>query len=187
MQLYICRTKNEKTKKMKSTITLLLAVLFINFTNGQSKIGTIDSEFVIGKMPQMKQVIQRVNKYGKKLDSLYQAKVVTYKSKIEAYKKVEKTLSIADKKAKTQEIIALEQDMNQFRENGNNLMQLRKNQYMRPLYKKVSETIQKIAKEQHYTQILTTSGNEFAYIDEKFDITKLVLKTLGIKIEEAKK
>jgi len=39
-----------------------------------------------------------------------------------------------------------------------------------------------VAKENGYTQILTITGNEFAYIDSKFDITELVLKNLGITI-----
>ena len=52
---------------------------------------------------------------------------------------------------------------------------------MRPLYKKTTEIIEEIAKEKGYTQILTVTGNNFAYIDIKHDITKLVLDKLGIK------
>ena len=38
---------------------------------------------------------------------------------------------------------------------------------MRPLYKRVSDVIILVAKEKGYTQVLTSSGNEFAYLDEK--------------------
>ena len=49
-------------------------------------------------------------------------------------------------------------------------------------YKKIiNEVIEGIAKEKGYTQILTLTGNNFAYIDVKHDITKLVLDKLGIK------
>ena len=37
-----------------------------------------------------------------------------------------------------------------------------------------------VAKEQKYTQILTVDGNEFAYTDEKFDITTIVKTKLEI-------
>jgi outer membrane protein len=59
---------------------------------------------------------------------------------------------------------------------------------MRPLYSKLSIAIQEVAKENGYTQVLTISGNEFVYIDEKFDITSLVMDKLGIKapVEEDK-
>ena len=52
---------------------------------------------------------------------------------------------------------------------------------MRPLYKKLSEVIAEVSKANGYTQILTTNGNQFGYIDERYDITKLVLEKLGIK------
>ena len=61
-------------------------------------------------------------------------------------------------------------------------MGLKRDELMRPLYTMLSEAIATVAKENGYTQILTITGNEFAYIDSKFDITELVLKNLGITI-----
>ena len=58
---------------------------------------------------------------------------------------------------------------------------------MRPLYKILNNAINTVAKENGYTQILTTKGNQFAYIDEKFDVTKLVIAELGIQEQEIKK
>ncbi len=129
----------------------------------------------------MQNVLKRIDNYGKQLDSSFQIKTKEYQSKIDAYKAVEKTLSDADKQTKYQEITALEQDMGKFRKNGTQMMQLRRDEYMRPLYKKVSKIIAEISKANGYTQILTTTGNQFGYIDERFDITQLVLDKLGIK------
>ena len=53
---------------------------------------------------------------------------------------------------------------------------------MRPLYKKLRESIAEIAKADGYTQIITSSGNELAYIDDNFDITKKVMTKLGLKM-----
>jgi outer membrane protein len=71
--------------------------------------------------------------------------------------------------------------MAKFRKNGSTMMQLQKDDNMRPLYKKLSEVIAEVAKANGYTRVLTTNGNQFGYIDENFDITKLVLAKLGIK------
>ena len=76
----------------------------------------------------------------------------------------------------------LEQDIKKYQKNGNTLMGLKRDELMRPLYTMLSEAIATVAKENGYTQILTITGNEFAYIDSKFDITELVLKNLGITI-----
>ncbi len=165
---------------MKSKLIVVIALIISSITIAQSKVGTVNSEFIIGKMPQMKQVINRVNNYGKQLDSTFQVKATNYKAKVDAYKAVEKTLPETEKKTKIQELQSLDQEMVQFRQNGATMIKLRRDEYMRPLYKKVSELISEIAKEEGYTQVLTTSGNEFAFIDDRFDITKKVLAKLGI-------
>ena len=67
------------------------------------------------------------------------------------------------------------------------LMQLKRNELMRPLYKKLMGVINQIAKQDGYTQILKTSGNQFVFIDENFDITKQVMQKLGLKAPEVKK
>ena len=65
-------------------------------------------------------------------------------------------------------------------------MELKQNELMRPLYKKLNEAVDQVAKEKGFTQILTVQGNQFAYMDEKFDITKLVMDKLGVKAPEIK-
>ena len=165
---------------MKLKITLL-AFIFTISANAQTKLGTVNSDIIIGKMPQMKLILKRVENYAKKLDSTFQVKFKGYQEKINAYKKDEGSSTIDQNKKKYNQIVTLEQEMQKFRENGTKLMQLRRNEFMRPLYQKLNKVIETVAKENGYTQILTTNGNEFAYVDLKHDITNLVLKKLGIK------
>ena len=167
---------------MKTKITLCIAILFIGFTsNAQSKVGTVDSEYIITKMPQFNLVQERIKSYGAKLDSIHTKKIAAYDSKVKAFNEASKTFSEADQKAKYAELGALNKDVVMFRENGTKMMQLRKDEFMRPLYKKITDVIETVAKENGYTQILTTTGNEFAYIDSRFDITKLILEKLSSK------
>ncbi|CAM1353891.1 OmpH family outer membrane protein [Tenacibaculum insulae] len=166
---------------MKSKIILLAAILITTIAFSQTKVGTVNSDLIIGKMPQMKTVLKRVENAGKKLDSSFNVKTKNYQTKAQAFQDAQKTLSDADKSTKYQELVTLEQEIQKFRVNGTKMMQLQRDEYMRPLYKKLSEVITEVAKANGYTQILTTGGNEFGYIDERFDITKLVLTKLGIK------
>jgi len=166
---------------MKSKIIFLVAILLSTISFAQTKLGTVNSELIISKMPQMKTVLQRNDTYSKKLDSSLNIKFTDYKSKVESFKAEEKIMTADDKKVRISELQKIEQDMGKFRKNGTAMMQLRRDEFMRPLYKKLSEVISEVAKANGYTQILTTGGNEFGYIDEKFDITQLVLTKLGIK------
>ena len=170
---------------MKLKLTLLLAILSLNFaTNAQSKVGTVDSDYILSVMPQLKAANERMSSYGAKLDSTFAIKVKEYDAKVDAYNKVEKTLSELDKKKKYEELANLDQDLKKFRQNGTTLMQLRKDELLKPLYNKMAEEIEAVSKANGYTQILTITGNQFAYIDPKFDITDLVIKKLGITIPE---
>ena len=176
--LYLPKIK----ENMKLKLTLFLAAIFFSLqTNAQSKVGTVDSEYILSKMPQMNTLEVRMKSYGAKLDSSFSIKVKQYDLKVDAYNKIEKTLSDADRKTKYQEIVTLDQDLNKFRQNGTKLMQIRRDELLRPLYKKISDVIKEVSKANGYTQILTLTGNQFAFFDEKFDITTLVMKKMGIK------
>ncbi len=167
---------------MKTKITLFFTLLLIGFSvNAQTKVGTVNSELIISKMPQLKTVHETIRAYGSKLDSVNAIKINKYESRVKAYNTEIKTLSDAAKKIRANELNLLNKDLASFRDNGTKMMQLRRDELMRPLYQKISEVIVVIAKEKGYTQVLTTTGNEFAYLDDKFDITKLVLAKLNIK------
>ena len=166
---------------MRVKLILLGAFLTSALSFAQGKVGTVNMDLIVSKMPQSKTVIERVSKYAIRLDSSFQAKTIAYSTKLDAYQKEQETLTEGQKKEKQQEIIALEKEINKFRNNSSKLLELRRDEFMRPIYKKLNSIITVIAKEDGYSQILTTDRNEFAYFDEKFDITKKVLLKLGIQ------
>ncbi|MFY0604604.1 MAG: OmpH family outer membrane protein [Flavobacteriaceae bacterium] len=174
---------------MKSKLILIAICLCSLTASAQTKVGTINSELIIGLMPETKKVILLINAYGKRLDSSYQVKLKDYQAVVTAYNEKEKEYSEALKKVKYSEIVRLDQELQQSRQNGNKLIQIKRDEVMRPLYIKLKDAIAVVCKAEGYTQILTTSGNEFAYLDEKFDITQKVMDKLGVKLpkEESKK
>jgi len=172
---------------MKLKIIFICITLFSTVSIAQSKVGTVDSEYIIKLMPETTVVSKRSQAYGARLDSSFSIKLKEYQTKIDAFKKNEKTMETALKKASYKELAEMEADIKKYQLNGNKLMQIKSDELMRPLYKKLSEAIALVSKAENYTQILTISGNEFAYVDTKFDITELVLKSLGVKIPVAEK
>jgi len=171
---------------MRAKLILAAICLFSLATTAQSKVGTIDSELIIGLMPETKKVFSLIERYGKRLDSSYQVKYKEYQDKVADFKAKQKDYTDNLKTLKIQDINQTEQDLKQSRANGNKLIQIKRDEVMRPLYTKLKKVIADLCKTEGYTQILTTSGNEFAYIDEKFDITQKVMDKLGIKIPEQK-
>jgi outer membrane protein len=148
----------------------------------QTKVGTIDSEYIVNFMPEREIATKMAQKYGAKLDSSFSIKVEDFKSRLADYQAKEKEMGVLEKKTIQTELTNLEEDIKQYQKNGNTLMGLKRDELMRPLYAKLSSTIAEISKANGYTQILTTTGNQFAYLDMQFDITDLVIKKLDLTI-----
>ncbi len=166
---------------MKAKILSIFLVFFSMATVGQTKLGSVNSNYILSLMPEAMEVLKKTQAYGKKLDSAFSTKLDEYKKKVDTYKKEEKTLGLLAKKTAEKEILDMEVSIKKYQENGTKLLELKQEELMRPLYKKVRTAIEQIAKSRGYTQILTTTGNDFAYIDPKHDITELVIKKLNLK------
>mgnify|MGYP001381575164 CR=1 FL=1 len=165
---------------MKLKTFFLIAILISNISIAQSKVGTVNSDYVLSIMPEGKKVVELTKVYAERLDSLFSIKVIAYQKKIEEFKSINDTVNQDFKTKKFTELQILETEVNKSKQKGSQLMRLKENELMKPLYKKLGEAISEVSKENNYTQILTVQGNEFAYIDRNFDITDLVIAKLNI-------
>lgn len=171
----------KKHIKMKKISIIILALATTIQVAAQSKVGTIDIDYIISNMPQLEQLNEDVKTYGADLDNQLQVKVTKYKALISVYEQSESTYSEEDKKTKQDEIIALEQDIQNFQKNGASLVQIHRNELLNPLYKLIGEALNTVAAEGKFTQILTIT-NSIAYLDPNFDITLLTMTKMGITI-----
>lgn len=163
---------------------VITAFIFCSISvNGQSKVGTVNVNQILTQLPEIANVEKALKTYTDELDATLKEKVAVYKKKLDLFKENADTYSDVMKKTMGEELYNLETDINKFKQNGTTLTQLKQDELLRPLYKKISDMITIVAKEQHYTQILTVDGNEIAYADEKLDISKAVLSRLGVKTE----
>jgi len=163
---------------------LKFTFLFLCVTGfAQTKVGSIDVDYVISQMPELTGVQKQVEDYGKELDSDLQSQLLAYQGAIEKYKLDEVTLTINEKKVRQDSILVMENDINKFRQNGNQLIVLKQEEYLKPLYEKVGIALEKVAAAGGYTQVFTRNNN-LVYVDNRFDLTIMVLKELGIEYKE---
>lgn len=167
----------------KIFIPIILLFISLNVV-GQSKVGTIDTEFILGKMPELTKVQEEMNAYNTKLEEDLNAKAEDYQAKVKDYQDGFATMTDPMKKLKQDEIIALENDITKFRQNASQLVPLQQNSLLQPLYNKIGTALEEVAKAEGYTQILTVSNSGLAYLDPKYDLTNTILTKLGIPIEE---
>ena len=167
---------------MKKLSLLFIAFIFSFQLMAQSKVGTIDVEYILSKMPELVQVGVDVKTYSDELDNLLQVKYTKYQVLINVYQENENGYNDADKKTKQDEIIDLENEMQQFQQNSSTLIQIRQNELLRPLYMKIREALNVVSNEEKFTQVFTVD-NTIVYLDTNFDITITVMKKIGLPVD----
>lgn len=160
----------------------IIVFLFTAIISAQTKVGTINTEYIVSKMPEFTDVQKKLETYGKTLDEGFKEKLDEYQAKVKDYTEKEATYTAALKELKQKDILKLEEDIQKLRSNSSKLLQIRQEELLRPLYNKVGAEVEKIVKAEGFTHIFN-ENNSLIYIDPKFDITIKVMKNLGISIE----
>ena len=168
---------------MKNFVLVLAIVLSGTCLQAQTKVGTIDADFILGQMPEISQVEEGLKTYNTELQAELQTSIKKYEELIAAYQANNTTYTEEEKTLKEGEIIELENEIKNFRQKASVLVQMRRNELTQPFYVKIDEAMKTVISEQGYTQIFNTSSNGLAYADPKFDITDAVLKKLGISAQ----
>lgn len=162
---------------------LFLCISGLAQTDTTTKLGTIDIDFILSKMPELEGVQKDVDAYGQTLQVEFNKNYKAYETAINAFKDEQASLTINQRKARQDSIRVMESDLNKYNENAGKLITIKREELLQPLYEKIGVEIEKIAEAQGYTQIMQRNIN-LIYVDNRFDITLAVIKSLGIVLKE---
>lgn len=179
---FINNNNNLQFYKMKKITFIVLLSLFSFQMFSQSKVGTIDIDFILSKMPDLEKVNTDLNTYGTELENEVKSQIASYQALVKTYQEKESGYTDPMKKIKQDEIIKKEEEVQNLQQNASKLLQIKQNELMRPLYKTIGENLSVISKEQGYGQVLTIN-NTIAYLDPALDLTIPVMKKMGLPTE----
>lgn len=164
-------------------VFLAIAIFISSFAiQAQTKVGTIDAEFILGQMPEVATVEEGLKAYNTQLQENLQTTIKKYEDLVANYQANSTTFTEEEKATKESEIISLENEIKNFRQKATVLIQVRRNELTQPLYVKIDTAMKEIIVSEKYTHIFNTSVNSLAYGDPKYDITEAVMTKLGIEI-----
>src|SRR5690554_2928091 len=104
---------------------LKIAVFLISLTTfAQSKVGTVDIDFILANMPEMENVQQQLQIYGSQLDLDLTKKVDEYKDLAAEYSAGEATFTEKEKMEKQNALRTLDADIGKFNKKAVNLWKL---------------------------------------------------------------
>lgn len=153
------------------------------------KIGYADWNYIFSQMPEYKQIDSELKTHGTQLENQLKAKYQDYETKLKAYQDGAPKMVDAVRRDKELELTQLQENITKFQQDAQASLQRKQNELMEPVFTKVGKTIEAVAKEQGYAFILnpqSLSGDDIIlYGDEKFDISDLVLKKMGITPQPA--
>lgn len=169
-------------KKIVFALVLLATSLSVQ---AQSKIGTIDADYILSQLPEIEEVNKGLETYSAELQKELDSTITKYETLIKDYQENGSTLTEEEKKAKEGDIISLENDIKGFRQKATVMLQMRRNELTDPLYEKINTAMLEIVQEEGFTQIFHSGSNALAFSIQDADITLKVLDKLGIKVDPA--
>lgn len=173
----------------KYLVVLLLSVLSLG--GYAQKYACVDTEYILNNVPEYKQAQKELEEvsvqWQKEVEVKFQAVDRLYKAF-----QAEAVILPADLKAqKENEIIAAEKEAKNLQKqrfgNDGDLAKKR-SELVKPIQDRIYNAIEKVAQEKNYSVVFDKAGGAtILYVDNKTDISDLVLAELGYKISSQKR
>jgi outer membrane protein len=171
---------------IKVKFYVLVALLLIGFASNaqEQKIGYADWNYIFGAMPEFNQIDKDLKAHGDLLQLQAQAKTQELDEKMKAFQALPATTPDAVIADKQRELQRLDEGLKQFNTDAQNSYETKRSQLMDPVFTKVGKAIEDVAKQHGYAFILNPQlmggGDILLFTDEKFNISDLVLKKMGV-------
>jgi len=177
---------------MRPLLTFIFsAIAFAGFAQQPvtQKIGYADWDRIFSQMPEFKQIDSELKAHRTQLESQMDAKNKDFQAKYEAFTKLAATTPDAVRADKQRELESLQESIQKFQQDAQTSFENKRNSLMEPVFTKVGKAIEDTAKENGFSFIinpqLLQGGDILLYSDERYDISDLVLKKLGITPQKA--
>jgi outer membrane protein len=177
------------TKRILGVLLLLLWLGTSTNVFAQQKIGYIDSEFILSKIPEYSNINERLSVISQQ----WKKELAELESEVENLEKEYDSKSILyTEEVKTQklkEIEAKHQKIDQFRNtkygpSGEYFK--RQQEFIEPLQQRILEAVNKIAEREKYDYIFDRTGDYlFLFTKPQWNVSEDVLFELGIELEDS--
>jgi outer membrane protein len=163
---------------------LVIVLVFTGLSLGQVKIGYVDSEAIMDKLPDALDAKQKLDGIVQEWQTELGKIENTWKTKYDDYEK-RKLIMTDQTRAETEaELVKLEKQVADYREKKfgtNGEMFQKQDELMKPVQNKVFSAIKEVALEEDYDYVFDKSGDILLlFAKDKYDITSKVLNKLKL-------
>ena len=166
-------------KNLKSLLIAILMALPMTFSYAQSKVAHIDTQQLIGQMPEVvaaqKQLEELEKTYTNQIESTYKE----FQTKAQSYSADAANQTDVTNQARQKELETMQQNINQYRETAAQDLQKKQVEMMRPLYDKAKAAIEKVASAQGFDYVLDATAGGSVIMAKGKDLMADVKAELG--------
>lgn len=166
-------------KNLKSLFIAIIMALPMTFSYAQSKVAHIDTQKLIGEMPEViaaqKQLEQLEKTYATEIENTYKE----FQTKAQSYSADAANQTDVTNQARQKELETMQQNINQYRETAAQDLQKKQVEMMRPLYDKARVAIEKVAAGQGFDYVLDASAGGSVIMAKGKDLMADVKAKLG--------
>lgn len=168
---------------MLKKLLLAAALLLPMFASAQTvKIGLVDTQSILGSMPDTEAATQKVNEVSKKYDEEYAKLGEEFKRMYDEIQNMKADELPAIRDRKTRELTDYQAKIQQFEQNAMQDLQKLQQDLMAPIIQKVRTAIEAVGKEGHYTMVYDKNPQLILYYEAPaVDITADVKAKLNLK------
>jgi len=148
------------------------------------KIGYAETDYIMSQLPEFKKLDSELSTHYSQLENQLKAKSDEFQTKLKSYQTMPAATPDAIKADKEKELATLQQSLERFKQDAQTSYQKKQNDLLDPIYKRIGNAIEQVAKENGFTFIINprfaNEGQILLATDERYNISDLVLKKLGV-------
>lgn len=169
---------------MKKSVVLLLFILVSAFTFSQ-KYGYIDSDYILENMPEYKEAREQLDKFAKRWQKEIEDRYDLIEKRKTEFARVEAILPQEEREKRKQEIEDMESEtleLQQMRFGVSGDLFGKRKELIEPIQDKIFAALETVASRGKYSFIFDKANqSNLIFADPKFDVSKLVMRELGIR------
>jgi outer membrane protein len=160
-------------------------------TDACQKIGFANVQLIAQQLPETKQMEAELASLGGQLQNQLNAKYSAYNQKVRDFENPPVAADEASLQKSRDELVRLEHEIRKFASDAEATFQKKQEDLMRPILSRISHSVNEVAHENHYDIILDAElpvGQRLILFGVKeYDVSELVLKKMGVSINQHKR
>lgn len=168
-----------------SKLFLVIAIFFgTAFATLGQKYAYIDSDYILESMPEYTEAKEELDKFAERWQNEIEERYKQIKKRKEEFLRVEAILPDEEREKRKEEIEKMESEaleMQQLRFGVKGDLFAKRKELIEPIQDKVFEALSKVASNRNFAFVFDKANqSNLIFADPKFDISKMVLRELGV-------